>query len=70
MIKFTSEEKMNEVIRHRDGSKSRKDIARVFGANLKVVCMRIKKLKYHRIQVLKNYTIYSVQYKLNVIKYI
>lgn len=44
MIKFTSEEKMNAVIRHRDGSKSRKDIARVFGANPKVVCMRIKNL--------------------------
>lgn len=70
MIKFTSEEKMNVIINHRDGSESRKDISRVFGAKSKVVCMRIKKFKYHKIQVLKNRTIYSVQYKLDVLNYI
>ncbi len=70
MIKFTSEEKMSAIINYRDGSESRKDIARVFGVKQKFVCMRIKKFKYHRIQVLKNRTIYSVQYKLDVLNYI
>lgn len=70
MTKFTSEQKMNAVIRYQSGNESIQDVAKAFGANYEVVRMWIKQAEYHGIHAFRKlYTSYSMQYKLDVLNY-
>ncbi|MGG0238484.1 IS3 family transposase [Bacillus rhizoplanae] len=70
MTKFTSEQKINAVVRYQSGTESIQDIAESFGANYEVVRMWVKQFEYHGIDAFrKSYTSYSMQDKLDVLNY-
>ncbi|WP_235872153.1 transposase, partial [Siminovitchia acidinfaciens] len=70
MAKYTIEQKIDAVLRYQNGHEGVGTVAKSIGVNHEVVRMWIKQFEYHGIKAFeKSYTTYSLQFKLDVIKY-
>lgn len=70
MAKFTVKEKMLSVKRYLEGSVSFKTIAKEIGAHKSKVQFWVRKYHYHgESAFVKDYTNYTLQYKLDVLNY-
>ncbi len=70
MAKFSSDEKLQAVIRYQNGSESLKSIAKSIGLHHSVLLHWIKLFEHHGEEVFKKrYTPYSVQDKLDILNH-
>ncbi|SFC43207.1 Transposase and inactivated derivatives [Bacillus sp. 491mf] len=70
MQKFSESEKLAAVQRYVDGNESCKAIANALGMDKSDLLLFIKRYEYHGVKAfIKNYTTYSMQYKLDVLNY-
>lgn len=70
LTKFSTDEKLQTVIRYRKGSESLKRIAKSIGVHFSVLANWIKQYEHHGEEAFKKrYTPYSVQDKLDVLQY-
>lgn len=70
MAKFSSDEKLQAVMRYQNGSEGIKSIARSIGIHHSVLLNWIKQYEHHGEEVFKKrYTPYSLQDKLDVLNY-
>ena len=71
MTRFSTDEKIQAVIRYQKGSDSLKTIAKSIGLHQSVFSNWIRQYEYHGEEAFKNgYTSYSVQYKLDVLNHL
>ncbi|MBE9914318.1 transposase, partial [Paenibacillus donghaensis] len=70
MTRFSTDEKIQAVMRYQNGSESVKSIAKSLGLHHTVLLNWIKQYEYHGEEAFKkSYTSYSVQFKLDVLNY-
>lgn len=70
MAKYTSEEKLQAVLRYIEGKESSHEIARLIGTDHKAILNWVKQYEYNGVEAfIKRYTNYSAQFKLDVLNY-
>jgi len=70
MAKFTSEEKLQAVIRYLEGKESLNEIGKSIGVHHTGILKWVKLYEQHGVEAfIKRYTNYSAQYKLDVLNY-
>ncbi|WP_342472341.1 IS3 family transposase [Metasolibacillus sp. FSL H7-0170] len=70
MAKYTSEEKLQAVLRYLEGKESSHEIAKSMGTDHKAILNWAKQYEYNGVETfIKRYTNYSAQFKLDVLNY-